>query len=84
AMPVPITDGLTVERLATLPIPWLQQLYQSAAEVDDGKIATLCTTIPAREAGLGEAIMAMAQNFDFEPLIDLAEAAIAQRRQSQQ
>jgi PAS domain S-box-containing protein len=76
-------NGLTIERLATMPTPWLQELYQSAAEVDDGKIATLCTTIPAREAELGSAIMVMARNFDFEPIIDLAEAAIAHRRQSQ-
>jgi two-component system sensor histidine kinase/response regulator len=79
----PATNGLTIERLATMPTPWLQELYQSAAEVDDGKIATLCTTIPAREAELGSAIMVMARNFDFEPIIDLAEAAIAHRRQSQ-
>jgi PAS domain S-box-containing protein len=76
-------NDLTIERLATMPTPWLQELYQSAAEVDDGKIATLCTTIPSREAGLGSAILAMARNFDFEPIIDLAEAAIAHRRRSQ-
>jgi PAS domain S-box-containing protein len=76
-------NGLMIERLATMPTPWLQELYQSATEVDNGKVAILCTIIPAREAGLGSAIMAMAQNVGFEPIINLAAAAIAHRRQSQ-
>ncbi len=83
APPIP-TESLTVEQLAVMPIPWLQELYQSAGEVDDSKVATLCKTIPDRHIGLKQAIMAKAQNFDFEPIMDLAEGAIAHHRLSQQ
>ncbi|MGD1906922.1 MAG: PAS domain S-box protein [Leptolyngbyaceae cyanobacterium] len=74
--------GLTVEQLATMPISWLQQLHQCAAEVDEDKVATLCSTIPARQTELKQVLLTLAQDFDFEPIMDLAKVAIAQRRRS--
>jgi len=58
-----------------MPLEWVEQLYQAADSVDDEEIFRLIEQIPPTHAPLAKAIADLIENFRYDRLIDLIEAA---------
>lgn len=73
---VPSSLALTVDCLSVMPPPWINQLYQATTRIDDEQMIELIEQIPSEHAELAEALLAKVNNFDFEDIIELTQAAI--------
>jgi signal transduction histidine kinase/CheY-like chemotaxis protein len=69
-------DKLTAEDLSMMPDAWLTELSEAAASVDDLLIAELMTQIPQENSILAQAIQQEVDNFNFDRIMDLAQAAV--------
>jgi signal transduction histidine kinase/FixJ family two-component response regulator len=67
---------LTSEALAMMPDGWLEELAEAASMIDEGLIGELLARIPPEQQILAQAIQLEVANFDFEHLMNLAQAAV--------
>jgi CheY-like chemotaxis protein len=65
-----------------MPSEWVERLYQAADSVDDEEIFRLIEQIPPAHAPLAQSIADSIQNFRYDRLIDLIEAAQSQKLNS--
>lgn len=70
------SQTLTVDCLSVMPQSWLNQLYQATTRIDDEEMLELIEQIPSEQSELAEALLAKVNNFDFEDIIELTQAAI--------
>ena len=68
-------NKLTAEALATMSDRWLEELFEAAALIDESLIKQLLTKIPPENQNLIQAIQREVDNFDFERIMKLAQAA---------
>lgn len=69
-------EKLTAEALAIMPDEWLEELAEAASSIDEPLITQLLCQIPEEHQSLAQAIQQQADNFDFDQIINLAQAAI--------
>jgi len=69
-------EELTSEALAMMPDGWLTELVEAASMIDEGLIGELLVRIPPEHQTLAQAIQLEVDNFDFEHLMNLAQAAV--------
>jgi signal transduction histidine kinase/DNA-binding response OmpR family regulator len=69
-------DKLTATALAIMPDHWLTELVEAAALISDRQIAQLLLQIPAEHQALSQAIQAEVDDFNFDRIMNLAQAAI--------
>jgi hypothetical protein len=69
-------DKLTAKALAIMPDHWLTELVEAAALISDRQIAQLLLQIPAEHQALSQAIQAEVDDFNFDRIMNLAQAAI--------
>jgi signal transduction histidine kinase/CheY-like chemotaxis protein len=69
-------EKLTAEALAIMSDDWLNELSEAASLIDEQLIIQLLQQIPIEHQNLARAIQAEVDNFDFERIIDLAQAAV--------
>lgn len=67
---------LNVEQLKAMPIAWLTQLQQSVEQANSEQTMVLINQIPAEHTQLAQALIAKVDNFDFEQILSLTQAAI--------
>ncbi|MDV2991792.1 MAG: Sensor histidine kinase RcsC [Chroococcidiopsis sp. SAG 2025] len=67
---------LNPSSLQIMPHHWLEHLQQAAAQLDGETIAQLVAQIPETHAPLATALLEQANNFDFDDILNLAQAAI--------
>ncbi|NJL51271.1 MAG: hypothetical protein HC930_01890 [Hydrococcus sp. SU_1_0] len=67
---------LTSEALAMMPDEWLLELIEAASMIDEGLIRELLVRIPPEHPTLAQAIQLEVDNFDFEHIMNLAQAAV--------
>ncbi|WP_179228489.1 hypothetical protein [Leptolyngbya ohadii] len=67
--------SLTAEQLKVMPIAWIEQLYQFCIELNSSAVLTLIDQIPAEHEGLADVLLRKVNEFQFEELMILAEAA---------
>ncbi|OWY67549.1 hypothetical protein B7486_30600 [cyanobacterium TDX16] len=67
---------LNPSSLQIMPHQWLEHLQQAAAQLDGETIAQLVAQIPETHAPLATALLEQANNFDFDDILNLAQAAI--------
>ena len=61
--------------LTAMPSEWLTQLYQAARQLDAQQVSHLIAEIPAEKAALAQDLTQKVNNFDFEQIMNLAQAA---------
>jgi predicted Zn-dependent protease with MMP-like domain len=69
-------EKLTSEALAMMPDGWLAELVEAASMIDEGLIEELLARIPPEHQVLAQAIQLEVDNFDFEHIMNLAQAAV--------
>jgi signal transduction histidine kinase/DNA-binding NarL/FixJ family response regulator len=69
-------EKLTSEALAMMPDGWLAELAEAASMIDEGLIRELLARIPPEHQILAQAIQLEVDNFDFEHIMNLAQAAV--------
>jgi predicted Zn-dependent protease with MMP-like domain len=69
-------DKLTATVLAIMPDRWLLELIEAAALISDRQIAQLLLQIPAEHQSLAQAIQIEVDDFNFDRIMNLAQAAI--------
>jgi signal transduction histidine kinase/CheY-like chemotaxis protein len=69
-------DKLTTTALAAMPEQWLRELAEAAALINQQLIAQLLKQIPEDHQALATAIQNEVDNFDFDRVMNLAQAAI--------
>jgi signal transduction histidine kinase/FixJ family two-component response regulator len=69
-------EKLTAEALAIMSDEWLAELLEAASSIDEQLISQLLSQIPLEHQSLAVAIQQQADNFDFDCIINLAQAAI--------
>jgi signal transduction histidine kinase/DNA-binding NarL/FixJ family response regulator len=62
-----------LENLPTMPVTWWQQLHEAAIVGDDSWVLQLLAQIPPESDSLSTTLANLAQNFQFEEIIDLVE-----------
>lgn len=70
---------LNSEQLRLMPIAWLTQLKQTVVQADSEQIMNLIKQIPAAHCQLAQALANKVDNFDFEQILALTQAAIVDR-----
>jgi signal transduction histidine kinase/CheY-like chemotaxis protein len=70
------TEQLTAESLAVMPDEWLVELSEAAALISDRQIAELLAQIPQEHQSLALAIQQQVDDFDFDRIMNLAQAAV--------
>jgi signal transduction histidine kinase/CheY-like chemotaxis protein len=66
---------LSVEALAVMPDQWLRRLSEAAVLINNQLIAQLLLEIPQEYQGLARAIQKQVDDFDFDHIMNLAQAA---------
>ncbi|MCG8365062.1 MAG: PAS domain-containing protein [Pseudanabaenales cyanobacterium] len=74
---------LTGEDLATLSSEWLEKLYLAASGCSDRQIFQLLEQIPTDQKILIETLSELANNFRFDTILNLAEAALRSNQHEQ-
>ncbi len=69
-------DRLTAIALAVMPEQWLRELAEAAVLIDQQLVSQLLDQIPEQHQALVTAIQNEVDNFDFDRLMNLAQAAI--------
>ncbi|MEQ8385031.1 MAG: PAS domain S-box protein [Coleofasciculus sp. A1-SPW-01] len=69
-------NQLTPERLSVMPLSWIEMLSEAAQLCDDEEIFSLIEQIPPEETLLITTLSHLAHNFQFDPIIQLAQAVI--------
>jgi len=69
-------NQLTPERLSVMPLSWIEMLSEVAQLCDDEEIFSLIEQIPPEETLLITTLSHLAHNFQFDPIIQLAQAVI--------
>jgi signal transduction histidine kinase/CheY-like chemotaxis protein len=69
-------EKLTAEALAIMPDDWLKELDKAASLLNQRKIAELLAQIPNKHQVLAKSIQKQVDNFDFDSIMNLAQAAI--------
>ncbi|MGL5793527.1 MAG: ATP-binding response regulator, partial [Waterburya sp.] len=69
-------EKLTAEALAIMSDEWLEALSEAAELINNQLITQLLTQIPQEHQNLAKAIEKQVDNFDFERIINLAQAAV--------
>jgi CheY-like chemotaxis protein len=69
-------DKLTATTLAIMPNQWLTELIEAAALISDRQIAQLLLQIPEEHQSLAQAIQIEVDDFNFDQIMNLAQAAI--------
>jgi len=69
-------NQLTPERLSVMPLSWIERLSEAAQLCDDEEIVSLIEQIPPDETLLITTLSHLAHNFQFYPIIQLAQAII--------
>ncbi|PSB05097.1 ATP-binding protein [Merismopedia glauca] len=69
-------EHLTAEALAMMPDEWLLQLSEAAALINNQLISQLLLQIPAEYQTLARAIQQQIDEFDFDRIMNLAQAAV--------
>jgi PAS domain S-box-containing protein len=69
-------NQLTPERLSVMPLSWIEMLSEAAQLCDDEEIVSLIEQIPPEETLLITTLSYLAHNFQFNPIIQLAQAVI--------
>jgi signal transduction histidine kinase/DNA-binding response OmpR family regulator len=69
-------EKLTAEALAIMSDEWLIELSEAAALVNNQLIDRLLAQIPEENRNLAQAIQKQVDNFDFERIMNLAQAAV--------
>ncbi|MGL4882795.1 MAG: ATP-binding response regulator, partial [Waterburya sp.] len=67
---------LTAEALAVMSDEWLEELSEAAELINEQLITQLLAQVPQEHQNLAKAIQKQVDNFDFEPIINLAQAAV--------
>lgn len=70
------SEKLTAEALAIMSDRWLAELSEAASLLDDRLIARLLSQIPKEHQALSNAIQKQVNNFDFDRIMNLAQAAV--------
>jgi PAS domain S-box-containing protein len=69
-------NQLTPECLSVMPLSWIEMLSEAAQLCDDEEIFSLIEQIPPEEMLLITTLSHLAHNFQFDPIIQLAQAVI--------
>ena len=69
-------EKLTAEALAVMSDEWLEALAEAAELINEQSIAQLLTQIPQEHQNLVPAIQQQVDDFDFDRIMDLAQAAV--------
>jgi signal transduction histidine kinase/CheY-like chemotaxis protein len=69
-------EQLTSAALAIMPDEWLLELSEAAALIDNRLISQLLSQIPEEHQNLGRAIQQQVDDFDFDRIMNLAQAAV--------
>jgi signal transduction histidine kinase/DNA-binding NarL/FixJ family response regulator len=69
-------EKLTAEALAIMSDEWLAELSEAASLLDDRFIARLLDRIPQENKNLAQAIQKQVDDFDFDRIMNLAQAAV--------
>jgi hypothetical protein len=64
---------LTVEHLAVMPNPWIQQLFTASRGCDDEQLYTLIKDIPPHHSELITILTQLTDNFQFDHIIQLEQ-----------
>ncbi|MGL6342300.1 MAG: response regulator, partial [Waterburya sp.] len=67
---------LTAEALAVMSDDWLEALSEAAELINEQLITQLLAQVPQEHQNLAQAIQKQVDNFDFERIINLAQAAV--------
>ncbi|MDJ0708599.1 MAG: PAS domain-containing protein [Leptolyngbyaceae cyanobacterium MO_188.B28] len=81
--PASVSPELTGEDLAVLSSEWLENLYLAASGCSDRQIFQLLEQIPASQNTLIETLSELANNFRFDTILNLAEAALRSSQHEQ-
>lgn len=65
------------QALQVMPIEWIRQLDQVTRQLDTEKILALLEQIPQEHAALTQVLQEKLHNFDFEPILNLIQQALA-------
>ncbi len=68
--------ALSPQQLSTLPVPWLQTIAAYTVRCDDKPLRQLVSQLPPEHSALRDALLFKIDNFLFEELLRLAEAAL--------
>lgn len=71
-----VSSALSGEDLAILPTAWLEKLYLAASGCSDRQIFQLLEQIPTSQATLIDTLSELANNFRFDTILNLTEAAL--------
>ncbi len=77
----PAENVLTSENLTSMPQEWITQLYEAALEANTNLVLQLIEEIPQTETYLVKSLTSLAQQFQFEQIIDSVERLITNNSQ---
>jgi len=64
------------EAFSTLPLTWLESLYQAATQGNDCRIQELIAELPEENAVINQALFQLLENYRFDTIMELAAAQI--------
>ena len=66
---------LTKEKLASMPVEWLQELQNSTIRVDNELIFAVLERIPNQDLDLKQALIDLIENFRYDSILELTDNA---------
>jgi two-component system sensor histidine kinase/response regulator len=69
-----LTDSDLMNMLSEMPVEWVTQVCYAASEGSDDKVLQLLEQIPAEKAALASALRDLAENFQFDKIMQLTGA----------
>ena len=71
---------VTQEKLAFMPIEWLQELQNSTIRVDNELIFAVLERIPNQDLDLKQALIDLIENFRYDSILELTDSALRQKK----
>jgi CheY-like chemotaxis protein len=70
------SDRLTADALKVMPLEWINQLYQTAIQLNSHRLLALIAKIPLEYSLLAQSLKFKVNSYDFEDLMELAQKAL--------
>lgn len=71
-----VVNSLTTTMLATMPLDWVQRLYDAAIRLDEKSLDTLVKDIPIENQALHSSLNYLISSYSFEPIMTVTQTVL--------
>lgn len=75
-----LSYDVTKEKLAFMPVEWLQELQDSTIKVDNESIFAVLERVPNQDLDLKQALMDLIENFRYDSILELTDSALSKKK----